>query len=199
MSHKNHHKGFLGQISSGTLSPPQKIFSKFLREGTMPWMTTICSWAPCVPMACLVCWNRLVARAVSFQHAQVFLHNFFPYSSFRECHWKDTWSRTGCHDPQPGRQHFSSPSSTCDVSGNIFLFHRGIMRVHTIMSMKCSETLSQQALYNSKALLLILFVSIVLPHHVWCVAIHWLSRMRVLGWGDAVPHISHCSPSGQGP
>lgn len=84
VSHKNHQKAFLGQISSGTLPPPQKNFSKFLWEGAMRRMTTIRSWAPCVPMACFVCWNGSVARTVVFQHTQVFLCHFFPYSSFWE-------------------------------------------------------------------------------------------------------------------
>lgn len=82
VSRKNHQKAFLGQISSGTLTQPQKIFSKFLWEGTMPWMTKFFSWAPRVPMVCFMCWNGLVARAVVFQHSQVFLHHFFPHSLF---------------------------------------------------------------------------------------------------------------------
>lgn len=90
VSHNNYQKAFLGELSSGTLPPPQKFFSKFLWEGTMPWMTAICSWAPCVPMACFVCWSGFVTRAVAFQHTEVFLHNFFPYSSF----WKFATERT---------------------------------------------------------------------------------------------------------
>lgn len=83
-SHKNHQKACLGQISTGTLPPPQKSFSKFLWEGTIPWMTTICSWAPCVPMAHFVCRDGLVAGAVAFQHSQKFLHHFFFLIPFSE-------------------------------------------------------------------------------------------------------------------
>lgn len=94
VSHKNHQKAFLGQISSGTLPPPQQIFNKTLWEDTMPWTTTICSWAPCVPMVCFACWNGMAATAVAFQHAQVSLcHFLFPV--WRVCHWKVTWSGTG--------------------------------------------------------------------------------------------------------
>lgn len=55
VSHENHKKAFIGQISSGTLSPPRKIFSNFFEKA--PWP----GWLQFVSGHCVFPWLDLCA------------------------------------------------------------------------------------------------------------------------------------------